>query len=116
MKVLVCGSRDYDDPLKILSTLSPRFLAGETTIIHGDANGADRIAGHIAKSIGMTVVAVPAEWEKYGKSAGPIRNRKMLDMNPDLVLAFHPDIEASKGTKDCVREAERRGIKVEIIK
>lgn len=115
MKILICGSRDYDDPLKILASLSPRFLSGETTVIHGDAQGADRIAGHVAKSLGMSVIAVPAEWDKYGRSAGPIRNRKMLDMGPELVLAFHPDIENSKGTKDCVGEARRRGIKVEVI-
>jgi hypothetical protein len=39
----------------------------------------------------------------------------MLDMSPDLVLAFHNNIKESKGTKDCVSEAARRGILVEII-
>ena len=38
-----------------------------------------------------------------------VRNKKMLDMNPDLVIAFHDDIENSKGTKDCIKEAEKRG-------
>ena len=45
----------------------------------------------------------PADWKKYGKSAGPIRNREMLKMDPDIVLIFHDDPKNSKGTKDCVK-------------
>jgi hypothetical protein len=49
----------------------------------------------------MPVIAMPADWANHGKAAGPIRNRKMLDLKPDLVLAFHADLTNSKGTKDC---------------
>ena len=72
------------------------------------------IAGEEAKKLGFTVREFPADWS-IGRSAGPIRNRKMLDEKPDFVLAFHPDIKKSKGTADTVREATRRGIKVLII-
>lgn len=58
--------------------------------------------------MGFPVERYPADWERYGKRAGPIRNRKMLDQGPDLVVAFGGD----KGTADCVREARRRGIAV----
>lgn len=74
------------------------------------------MASTVAKSLGFkNIIPFPAEWEKYGKSAGPIRNRQMLDENPDLVIAFHDDIESSKGTKDCIKEAEKRGIEVQLI-
>lgn len=53
----------------------------------------------------------------HGKSAGPIRNRKMIDEHePDFVLAFHDDLEGeSKGTKDCVAYAKSKGIRTYLI-
>ena len=49
------------------------------------------------------------EWKGYGKAAGPIRNRRMLDdFQPDLVLAF----PGNKGTNDCIAAARQRDIEV----
>lgn len=114
MCVIVCGDRNWIDPAPIaarLKSLPPRSL-----IIHGAARGVDSIGGRVAIELGLFYVrAIPANWKKYGRAAGPIRNREMLDMKPDLVLAFHSDIASSKGTKDCVTEAKRRGIPVEVI-
>jgi len=60
---------------------------------------------------------MPADWEKYGKASGPIRNRKMFKLGqPDLVLAFHNDIYKSKGTNDMVFNVARpAGTEVKII-
>ena len=113
MIVLVCGSRDWNDEFKIWKELHE--LGENCHVIHGGCGGADSIAGDQAVSLRMKVTSFPAEWKLYGRSAGPIRNRKMLDMKPDLVLAFHSNIEKSKGTKDCVIEAQRRGIYVKFI-
>lgn len=63
----------------------------------------------------MRVVVFPAEWEKFGKAAGPIRNIEMLNENPDLVLAFHNDLSKSKGTAHTVKTAQKRGLKVKVI-
>lgn len=58
----------------------------------------------------------PADWKQYGKAAGPIRNKQMLDEGqPDLVLCFHDDIEKSKGTKNMYELAKARGIKTKLI-
>jgi hypothetical protein len=73
------------------------------------------MAGDNANSLGFNVVAVPAQWDTYGPAAGPIRNKQMLDLGPDLVIAFHNDLSKSRGTVNTVREAKRRGIPVEII-
>jgi hypothetical protein len=63
------------------------------------------------------VIRVSAKWEKYGLAAGPIRNQEMLDTyKPDLVVAFHNDIEHSKGTKDMITRAMNYGIEYKIIK
>ena len=113
MKILICGDRNWDDPWAIYDVISK--LDRNTVIIHGAAPGADTLADTIAKKLGFEVIPFPAEWARYGKAAGPIRNRKMLDEEPDKVIAFHNDIENSKGTKDCKEEAEKRGILVDLV-
>ena len=84
----------------------------EAVVIHGAARGADRLSGRIAQIRGLKVESYPADWAREGKAAGAIRNRRMLDQKPRLVVAFHYNLQESKGTKDCVREALRRGIDV----
>lgn len=113
MKVLICGDREWSDEKSIRKRIEK--IPKGSTIIHGAARGADSIAGNIAEELGFKVISVKADWKKYYRAAGPIRNRKMLDMKPDLVIAFHSNIEESKGTKDCVTEAKRRNIDVELI-
>lgn len=112
MRVLVCGARNWDDMLTIVQRL--KLLPPDTVIVHGGATGADSQADAVGKVLGFKVEPYPADWTKYGKAAGPIRNRQMLDTNPNLVLAFHDNLEASKGTRDCVDEARRRGTAVEV--
>lgn len=113
MKILICGDRNYRDYWAIYDVISK--LDKNSIIIHGAAKGTDTIAGMIATKLGLAVIPVKAEWKKYGKAAGPIRNRIMLEMKPDLVIAFHNNIENSKGTKDCIEEAKKRGIEVTLI-
>ncbi len=111
MRVLVTGSRYWTDVTTIEKELTG--LPIETTIVHGGAKGADTIADVIATEMGFKVEVFPANWEQYGRAAGPIRNREMLLTNPDLVLAFLKP--ASKGTKDCIKQAKARKIKVKVI-
>ena len=113
MKVLVCGDRNWTDAGAIACRL--RTFPPGTVVIHGDARGADRLAGEEAGQLGFAVQAFPAEWSKFGLAAGPVRNRQMLDQHPDLVLAFHENLSRSKGTADCIRQAKQRGIPVELI-
>jgi hypothetical protein len=62
------------------------------------------------------VYSFPADWETYGKAAGPIRNTQMLtEGNPDMVAAFHNDISKSKGTKNMIVQAKKAGIKVILL-
>lgn len=80
----------------------------EHCIIVGGARGADTIAQQVAENLGISVKVVKAEWDKYGKSAGPIRNQKMLEMEPDLVIAFMRG--KTKGTMDMIKRAREAGI------
>ena len=114
MRVLVCGSRDWTDAALILETL--RGVAEVTVVIHGAAPGADTLAGEAARAMGIPVQAFPADWDRYGRAAGPIRNQRMLDEgHPDLVLAFHDDIASSRGTADMFRRALAAGVQVRLV-
>ena len=109
-RILICGDRNYKDWLRIQDYLNT--ISRTTIIIHGGARGADSLAGNLATSLKMKVIKFPAEWDKYGKAAGVLRNQQMLDEgHPDLVVYFHKDIENSKGTKDMVTRAVDNKIK-----
>ena len=110
--VLICGSRDFTDRERIRLRMAQ--LPPGTVIVHGAARGADTIAGEIAAEMGLEVRAHPAEWRKYGRAAGPIRNQAMLDIeHPDLVIAY-PEDEA-RGTWDMVRRARKAGVPTEVL-
>lgn len=81
--------------------------------MHGAARGADRIAARYAESLGYEVENYPADWKKHGRRAGVIRNLTMLDLGPELVIAFWNG--RSRGTKNTIDEAKKRGIPVEVI-
>lgn len=112
MKVLVCGDRNWKDKELIRSMIRDKM---PDLVITGGARGADTLAYECCKEDGFTVTKIDADWNKHGKAAGPIRNRKMLDQTPDLVLAFHDDLSHSKGTLDTVTEARHRGLQVQLV-
>ena len=115
MRVLICGDRNWTDVKAIEDYV--RTLPKDTVVIEGEASGADSIARRVAEKYGLKVVAYVAQWTTYGRAAGPIRNRQMLEEGkPDIVVAFHNNIESSKGTKNCLRQAEALGIKIMIKK
>ena len=120
MRVLVCGSRDWTNEDAIADALAEFTCEPEVLVIHGDARGADRMAGKMAAFYGFEVRAVPADWDMYGKRAGYLRNMAMLDMRPDVVLAFQCNDRAtgrpSRGTQHTIDEAQRRGIPVEVVR
>lgn len=116
MTVLICGDRKWGgaDAIEKMDDFICH-LPPDTIIIEGEAKGADLMARQIAEYYKLLVIPVPALWDLHGKSAGPIRNREMLDYKPDRVVGFHSAIWTSKGTLDCLREADARGIHVKLI-
>lgn len=110
MRVIVCGSREWSDREAIADRLFD--LPPGSTIVHGNAKGADRIAAQEGQKLGHLIEAHPADWERHGKSAGPIRNEHMASLGADLCLAFWDG--RSRGTADMVDRAERHGIALDL--
>lgn len=108
MRVLVCGGRDYSDVSELYSVMDALPRDG-LVIINGGARGADRIAHNWAQDRGVETIVFPADWKRYGRSAGPLRNQRMLDEGkPDCVMAFR----GGRGTADMVRRAKAAGVPV----
>lgn len=108
MKVIVCGGRNFTN-YKFLNSTLDAFHAQTpiTCLVHGDARGADRGAARWAFLKGIPVIPYPADWQRYGDSAGTIRNGLMLaEENPDAVIAF----PGGSGTKDMKRITKRAKI------
>lgn len=110
MRVIVCGSRSWTDREFIAHRLFD--LPPGSTIVHGAARGADRIAADEGRKLGHIPEPHPAEWETHGKKAGFIRNRLMASLGADLCIAFWDG--RSNGTADMVDQAERHGIEIEL--
>lgn len=106
MRLLVTGGRNFNDAQtlrRILGSLDPQ----PTYLAQGGARGADMLAKHWAEDTGVYVDTFPANWEKHGRAAGPIRNEEMLQVvKPDAVLAFPGNV----GTKHMISIAERDGV------
>lgn len=110
--MLVTGGRDYNDAECVHAVLTG--LHDErpiTLLIHGAARGADTLAGMWAAYREVPCKAMPADWRTHGKAAGPLRNQKMLQEKPDLVVAF----PGGKGTLDMVTRALDANIEVDVV-
>ncbi|MDU9398049.1 DUF2493 domain-containing protein [Pseudomonas sp. zfem003] len=109
MKLLVCGGRDYADRRYLYAVLDAvHEKCGIRIVIHGNAPGADTLAGEWAAERGIHAAVVQALWDVHGKAAGPRRNEAMLLLAPDGVLAF----PGGRGTDGMVALAESAGITV----
>lgn len=108
-RILICGDRNYQNE-KIIYNVIKEFDK-DTVIIHGNCRGVDKLAGKVGENLGMKIEVYDADWNRYGKGAGPIRNKQMLVQGkPTLVIAFHKNYENSKGTKNMIKQANNDGL------
>lgn len=116
LRILITGSRHYSDIKRvdvIFRNVMKRFENDEYVLISGNARGADALCEEVAEKLGWKVERFPADWNKYGKRAGGIRNQLMVDSGADLCLAF--PLDNSIGTWDCVRRAKKAGILTKVF-
>jgi hypothetical protein len=112
LRVIVCGSRGWEDRERIELRLSQLPPSPTTVLVHGGAKGPDTIAAQFAGLCGMTVEPHPAEWDRLGKRAGFVRNEKMALLGADVCIAFWDGL--SPGTKDMIDRCHVHEIPVEI--
>ena len=111
-KVILAGSRDYTNYAQ-LCAFADQVLAGteDIEIVSGGARGTDAMGERYARERRYKLKVFPAEWKKWGAAAGPIRNAQMADY-ADALIAFWDG--RSSGTRDMIRRAEEKGLRVEI--
>ncbi len=111
MKVVIAGSRDFNDYNLVEETIEKLGLEIDE-VIYGGAAGADYMGLLWARKHKVKVKTFLEEWSVYGKAAGPIRNRKMANYG-DYLLAFWDG--QSRGTKNMIEEMKRLGKHGEVI-
>jgi hypothetical protein len=126
IKLQVTGSRtwgggnylNYEDWEKVavqLSNAQAKF-GNDLVVIEGHAIGLDIMVYALCIQMGIAVQAMPANWEKYGKAAGPIRNQQMIDEHrADFAVAFSHDLTKSRGTTDMLKRLKHANIPTRTI-
>jgi len=111
--IAVIGSRSFNDR-KLAFFILDKYVGdrGGHCIITGGAHGADALAEEWAISRGVPVRILPAEWGKYGRSAGPRRNMEIVKQCQGMIAFWDGK---SPGTKDSIQKAWAQGKKVIII-
>jgi hypothetical protein len=111
MKAVISGGRDVHITKEGEEALYKIFACYDIkTIANGMARGVDSDAYTVAKKAGVDIFEFPAEWDKYGKSAGHRRNRQMLDfIGPGGILIV---FDGGNGTKGIEEEALKRNMAV----
>ena len=111
MKVIIAGSRDITDISVVAPILTEAFvqlnIVKPPEIVSGGAKGVDHIGEIFAKHIGYDLKVFPADWNKHGKAAGPIRNRQMAEYT-DCAILF----PGNKGTDSMRREMKIHNKKI----
>lgn len=106
-RVMVCGGRHYADRECVHVALHKYTLVTDE-LVCGGCSGADELCAAYALSHGMRVEVHRADWDRYGRAAGPIRNGKMARSDIDLCIAF----PGRKATRNAVQECDEAGVPV----
>lgn len=113
MRIIVAGSRTVDEEqVRTALRLCP-WIGFVTAVISGTARGADSFGERWAEERGLEVIRLPADWAKYGRRAGPMRNAMMAERGDGLVAVWDGE---SAGTKNMIDNAKKRGLRVAIYR
>ena len=114
-RIVVAGCRDYTDYAQAsefidmcISSVKDKYTP---VFVSGTCRGADKLGERYARERGYEVEKYPADWDKYGAAAGPIRNRKMAEI-ADYVICFWDG--NSRGTASMIRYAREMGKEIRI--
>ncbi len=110
----ICGCRDFIDYdfLKEKCLFLLKNKLPDVCIISGGARGVDTLAEQFAKEFNLDLKIFKADWDKYGRAAGPKRNEQMV-LVADGVIAFWD--YKSKGTKTTIDFCKKHNVNCKII-
>ena len=108
MKVIIAGCRDFHDYGILLDAIQESKM-DITIVVSGGAPGVDTLGEQYADEMNIPVHVYEADWDKHGRAAGPIRNRKMAE-NAEALIALWDG--KSKGTKNMIETATKKGLLV----
>ena len=118
-KLIVAGTRSFNDYELLSSILAALFMKRRCwtidwneEIVSGGAPGADTLAVRYATEADMPFKVFPADWKKYGRSAGPRRNRQMAEY-ADAAIVFWDG--KSRGTQNMIQQMRKLGKPVEVV-
>ncbi len=116
-RIVIAGCRDYENYAEAKAfidfCISRIRKSYDIVIVSGCASGADALGERYALENGFKVEKHPADWDTYGRSAGPRRNKQMAEVS-DYVICFWDG--ESKGTKSMIDYAHKCGKPVKIKK
>jgi hypothetical protein len=118
-KVIVAGGRDFNE-YRLLShhlnifrrAILANDIADDMEIVCGKAKGADSLGERWGKEHHVSVAEFPADWDRYGRSAGPRRNKQMGDY-ADTLIAFWDG--QSRGTQHMINYSKEIGLNVFVV-
>lgn len=116
IRIVIAGSRTFTDyPLlaRKMDAFTRNLDPDEIEVVSGEAKGADQCGERWAIERAIPIKRFPAEWDRYGRSAGYKRNDQMRDYATHLV-AFHQD--NSRGTQHMINSAYAAGLLVRVVK
>ena len=113
MKLAIVGSRNFNNYELLCSFIEDKFNLNDIdTIVSGGAKGADALAERFAKDHNLVLSVKKADWSRYGKAAGPMRNRLIVS-EADAVVAFPSP--TSKGTLNSMDLARKMCKRLEVL-
>ena len=114
MKLIVAGSRSFSN-YKLLCWNLDKIINGnnEVEIVSGTAQGADKLGEYYAQTHGFAVKQFPANWNKFGKSAGYRRNEEMAKYATHCIVFWDGE---SRGTKHMIDLANKHNLELTIVR
>jgi len=109
MKVIIAGSRSFTDIERVFSELdSYHFWYFDITeCVCGMANGVDIIGKEWCLTKNIPVKEFPADWDKHGKAAGPIRNKQMAEYSDCAIVIWDGKSKGSKNMIEQMKKAQK---------
>lgn len=110
MKLIIAGGRDFSQCDMVASAVAHaanrmgKFVGDISEIVSGGASGADACGEEYAKAAGIPLKVFPADWDKHGRAAGPIRNQQMAEYADGLLCFWDGKSRGTANMLECMKK------------